>query len=104
MNVQVTTPVGQATATNGFTYGTPTVSGVSPAAGPQGGGATVVITGTRFANTTSVMFGGAAATGFVINSDTQITATAPAGFGDSQHHGQQRLRRIPDQRRRPIHL
>src|SRR5262249_19307004 len=50
-----------------------------------GGGQTVTITGVNFTGATSVTFGGAAATGITVNSDTQITATTPAhsaGFVD----------------------
>ncbi len=59
----------------------PTVTAVSPTAGPTGGGTTVTITGTGFsiANSTgAVMFGANPAT-YTIDSNTQITATAPAG-------------------------
>ena len=45
----------------------------------QAGGAQVVITGSNFTGTTAVQFNGIAATSFVINSDTQITAVTPAG-------------------------
>ena len=57
----------------------PTISSVSPPSGPTTGGTSVTITGTGF-NTnpaTAVTFGGTAAT-FSINSDTSITAAAPA--------------------------
>ncbi|NEX95015.1 IPT/TIG domain-containing protein, partial [Caulobacter sp. 17J65-9] len=64
-----------------YTYvGAPTVTGVSPTAGPTGGGATVTITGTGFAaapGTGAVKFGATVAT-YTINSNTQITATSPA--------------------------
>src|SRR6478609_2530931 len=58
---------------------TPTITGISPASGTIVGGNPVVITGVNF-NTpavTSVTFGGTA-TAFTVNSDIQITATAPA--------------------------
>jgi hypothetical protein len=65
---------------SGFTYVTPpTVSGVSPSAGPIVGGTAVTITGTNFAAGATVTFGGAAATNVVVVSGTQITATTPAG-------------------------
>ena len=60
----------------------PTVTSVSPIAGPTGGGTSVTITGTNFTGTTGaggVKFGGTNATGYTVNSNTQITATAPAG-------------------------
>ena len=56
----------------------PTVSGVSPTSGSTVGGTTVTITGTNLTGVTAVKFGSANATGFTVNSDTQITATAPA--------------------------
>jgi len=56
----------------------PAVTGISPALGPITGGTTVTITGTDFNGATAVRFGTVAATSFTVNSDTQITATAPA--------------------------
>ncbi len=57
----------------------PTVTSISPLSGPIGGGTTVTITGTNLSGATAVSFGGTAATGYTVNSATQITATAPAG-------------------------
>ncbi len=51
---------------------------VSPNSGSTSGGTSVVITGTNFTDATAVFFGGTAATSFTVNSDTQITAVAPA--------------------------
>lgn len=63
----------------GFTYiAGPTVSGVSPASGPLAGGTMVTISGTAFQAGATVTFGSAAATGVVVVSATQITATVPA--------------------------
>ncbi|OOG69654.1 hypothetical protein B0E45_15030, partial [Sinorhizobium sp. A49] len=74
------TPEANTPATLNFTYNAqPTVTAVAPASGPTGGGTLVVITGTNLLNATAVTFGATAASGFTINSDTQITATAPAG-------------------------
>ena len=56
---------------------TPQVTAVSPSSGPTDGGTSVVITGTNFTGATAVTFGGTAA-GYVVDSATQITATAPA--------------------------
>ncbi|MGX9774013.1 IPT/TIG domain-containing protein [Janthinobacterium aestuarii] len=84
VDVRVTTTGGTSAtgAADQFTYvSAPTVSGINPAFGPVGGGASVVITGTGFASTTGVTFGATAAPGFTVNSATQITATAPAGTG-----------------------
>jgi hypothetical protein len=59
----------------------PTVSSINPTSGPAAGGTTVTITGTGFTNVTGVSFGSTAASGFTVDSDTQITATSPAGSG-----------------------
>ena len=62
-----------------FTYvAAPSVSGVSPNAGPVGGGTEVTITGAHLTDATRVDFGGVAA-GFWVNSDSSITAYSPAG-------------------------
>jgi hypothetical protein len=53
----------------------PRVSGVSPSSAPQG--TTISISGTGFTSATAVSFGKHAAT-FTVNSDTSITAIAPA--------------------------
>ncbi|MDN2715587.1 IPT/TIG domain-containing protein [Janthinobacterium sp. SUN120] len=84
VDVRVTTAGGtSATSANDqYTFvALPTVTSISPTAGPAGGGATVVISGTNFSTTTAVTFGATAATGYTVNSATQITATAPAGTG-----------------------
>jgi VCBS repeat-containing protein len=48
---------------------------------PHGGrGETVVLSGSGFTDAESVLFGGTPADSFTIDSDEQITATAPAGF------------------------
>jgi hypothetical protein len=61
----------------------PVVTGISPTSGPESGGANVIITGSGFTGATgvSVSFGGTAASHFNVDSDTQITATSPAGTG-----------------------
>ena len=56
----------------------PTVSSVLPGSGVTTGGITVTITGSQLTGTTSVTFGGIAATNIVVVSDTQITVTNPA--------------------------
>ena len=60
-------------------YIPPTVTGISPTSGPTYGSTTVTISGTNLSGVTSVMFGSSAATGFTVNSATQVTATSPAG-------------------------
>ena len=82
VDITVTTPGGtSATSANDqFTYAAvPTVTSVSPSAGPTGGGTSVTINGTNLSLASAVKFGAANASGFTINSATQITATAPAG-------------------------
>jgi IPT/TIG domain len=58
--------------------GDPIVEDVNPNGGLTTGGTGVVITGTDFTGATKVTFGGTKATDFTVDSDTQITATAPA--------------------------
>lgn len=57
----------------------PTVTGISPNNGSVAGGTSVTITGTAFTYATAVTIGGVACTGITIVSDTEITATTPAG-------------------------
>lgn len=57
----------------------PTVTALSPASGPLGGGTAVTLTGTNFTGATAVSFGASPAASFSLDSATQITATAPAG-------------------------
>ncbi len=82
VDVRVTTPIGTSSTSGGdqFTYA-PTAQSVTPGEGPAAGGTSVIIAGTGFTNATSVFFGSAAATGVVVNSDGQLTATSPAGSG-----------------------
>jgi len=86
VQVQVTNPSGSSanTAADDFTYGAtaPTVTNVNPPSGPIAGGNLVVITGTGFTGVTGaagVKFGANNATSYTVNSNTQITALAPAG-------------------------
>ena len=81
-DVVLTTIGGSVTKTGGFTFeGTPVpvISSISPTSGPTSGGTTITITGTGFTAATSVKFGNAAATSFVVSSATQIAAVTPAG-------------------------
>jgi hypothetical protein len=79
LDITVTTPAGisPTSAADQFTYG-PTVSGLSPSAGPTSGSTSVTITGTGFTNATGISFGGTAAKSFTVNSATKITAVSPA--------------------------
>ena len=83
MDITVTTSneTSATSAADQFNY-LPTVTGVSPATGPAGGGTIVTISGAGFASGSTVEFGSANATNVSYNSATQqLTATAPAGAG-----------------------
>lgn len=75
-----TNSAGTATST-AATFHVLEVTAISPAVGSEAGGTSVVVMGTGFSGTTRVDFGGATATSFTVNSDTQITAIAPVGSG-----------------------
>ena len=83
VDITVTT-VGGTSATSSsdsFTYTTPPVpaiTGLSTDNGATSGGTVIVITGTNFTGATTVDFGLGDPASFTINSDTQITAMAPA--------------------------
>lgn len=55
----------------------PAIVEVAPGNGSVKGGTSVIITGTNLTAASAVKFGTAAATAFKVESDTQITATAP---------------------------
>ena len=61
-----------------FAAGPPTVTAVTPDAGPAGGGGTVTVTGDGFVADTAVTFGGVAA-GVTVTGPTTLVATAPVG-------------------------
>ncbi len=79
-DVVVATAGGSATKAGGFTYyGVPTLSAVTPNAGPVGGGTLITLTGTNFASgVTTVTVGGVAATEVTVISATTLTARTPA--------------------------
>jgi hypothetical protein len=78
-SVLVTTAGGTNAANTLYTYvNAPTVTSVSPAAGPAAGGQSVTITGTNLTGATGVTFGGAAATSVVVVNATTITCVTPA--------------------------
>ena len=84
VNVVVSGPSGTSptSATDHYDFvRPPTVSSVSPDSGPDGGGTTITVTGTNLGGTTEVDVGGAAATGVVVVSPTQVEATTPPGSG-----------------------
>ncbi|MFG2909494.1 IPT/TIG domain-containing protein [Kitasatospora sp. NPDC048286] len=80
VDVTVTTPGGTGAAGK-YTYDTPApaVTGLAPDHGPLAGGTKVTLTGTHLNGATAVNFGTTPATAFTVDSDTQITATTPAG-------------------------
>lgn len=55
----------------------PAIGSISPILGSVAGGTSVTITGTDFNATSAVRFGGTPASGFTVDSETQITAIAP---------------------------
>ncbi|MGO4612744.1 IPT/TIG domain-containing protein, partial [Nocardia sp. 2YAB30] len=85
--VQVTVTTSGGGTSNGVSYTylpVPSLSSVNPTQGPSTGGNTVILTGTGLTGATGVSFGATPATSFTVNSDTQITAVAPAGTGSVQ--------------------
>ncbi|HEX4444227.1 MAG TPA: SdrD B-like domain-containing protein [Galbitalea sp.] len=83
VDVIVTTPGGSSaiSVADEFThFEPPTITSISPSAGPTAGGTAVTITGTGF-DGVSVVFLGANQVGWVENSPTSITATTNAGSG-----------------------
>ena len=55
----------------------PAVASIAPSFGSVAGGTSVTITGTDFTAASAVKFGTTPATGFTVESETQITAIAP---------------------------
>jgi hypothetical protein len=82
-DVAVTTAGGAATLAGGYTYvGAPTISVVSPAAGPLSAGTPITIAGTNFTlvgGAPTVTVGGVSCTDVSVVSATTITVKAPAG-------------------------
>ncbi|MCK0208669.1 putative Ig domain-containing protein [Starkeya koreensis] len=56
----------------------PTISAITPSAGPTTGGTSVTITGAGLSGATAVTFGGAAGTDLVVSSDASLTVKTPA--------------------------
>lgn len=56
----------------------PSVSSISPTAGPIGGGTVVTILGANFTGVVAVTFGATPAASYLVNTANQITATTPA--------------------------
>jgi hypothetical protein len=83
-DITVTTPGGISAASTAdqFTYDpAPSVTGVSPDAGPTAGGSSVTITGTGFTSDSTVDIGGTPVTPVTFNSTTSLTLTTPPGTG-----------------------
>jgi hypothetical protein len=79
VSVAVTTEGGTGSLPAAYTYApAPSVTSVSPYAGPLGGGTTVTIDGSNFTGATLVTFSGVSATNVTVVSDTRITAVTPA--------------------------
>jgi hypothetical protein len=78
--IGVTTSAGAAASANDFVVTpppAPTIGGFTPANGPVG--AIITINGSHFINVASVKFNGVAASGVIVDSDTQIRVPVPAG-------------------------
>lgn len=60
-------------------FKTATIATVTPATGDDAGGTNITIDGTNFSGAEGVTVGGAAATNFLVVSNTRITCTTPAG-------------------------
>ncbi|MBR7627542.1 tandem-95 repeat protein [Aeromonas popoffii] len=56
----------------------PTLTSAAPSSGTTAGATSVTLTGTNLTGATAVSFGGTAATGYIVNNATTITATTPA--------------------------
>ena len=80
VDLTVTTAGGTSTISSAdhFTYdATPSVTAVSPNAGPIAGGTVVTITGSNFTGTSVVDFGTTGASAYSVDGPTQITVTSP---------------------------
>ncbi|MBU6280147.1 MAG: IPT/TIG domain-containing protein, partial [Actinomycetales bacterium] len=87
VNVSVVTIGGTGTKSSAFTFvAGPTITAVSPATGPIGGGTSVTITGTGLSSATSVTFGGVAGT-VTSNTATQIVVQTPANVAGAVNVG-----------------
>ena len=59
----------------------PVITSISANSGPSDGGTQVVLTGQGFTGATAVYFGSFPAASFTVDSDTQMTAVSPLGYG-----------------------
>ena len=73
-----TTSTSTTSTTSTTTVPAPTVTSVSPSAGPTTGGTNVTVTGTNLADALSVSFGGVQTVSFIALSDTELAVVTPA--------------------------
>ena len=88
VDITVTTPSGTSATSSAdqYTYeGGPSLTALSPVAGPPSGGTTVTITGSNFTGASEVDFGPSPASAYTVNSATQITATSPTESASTVH-------------------
>ena len=78
--ISVTRPGGTSNSVPYFYVAVPMITSISTPQGPTAGGTTVALTGSGFSGATAVNFGTSSAA-FAVVSDSQLTATAPAGSG-----------------------
>ena len=84
VDLTVTTPGGTSAVSSAdvFAYdAAPTVTSLTPSAGPLVGGTVVMVTGTGFTAGSSVVFGSASAGSVSVTNATTLVATSPAGTG-----------------------
>jgi alpha-tubulin suppressor-like RCC1 family protein len=86
VNVRVTTPAGTSPTDEEavFNY-SPIVTKVEPNDGPLAGGTIVKIVGGNFTGATAVKFGPKDAESFTVDSDTEIHAVSPEGYGGYEY-------------------
>ena len=81
VDIRVTTAGGTSpnVVADNFTYASaiPVITTLSPAAGTPAGSTVVTITGSGFTGATGAIFGGVTATGFIVDTDTQIRVASP---------------------------
>jgi hypothetical protein len=80
VDVSVTTSAGTGTLTAAFTYLAPTVTKITPASGPVGGGTTVTIHGVNLYGASAVTFGSTPAP-ITKMTNTSLTVISPPGTG-----------------------
>lgn len=86
VNVAVSNVNGSSTLAGAYLYlptDPPTITGVTPNSGTPAGGNTVMVTGTNFTPTTTVTFGGTAATSVTFESLVSLTVVTPANASGS---------------------